>query len=308
MATLFLLLLALAAPGRAYERSDLVGVGTRTPTGYDELFFAGWGQGCSAGLRYFSYAPTGEVMEGLPVTWSVGSLTIVPGDPRPREDWIYKGITSKAWEKWRADDAAAQLRKRGYLVQGRSERVAPPQPGKPLGPEETLLLSTAAFQLADPVRWPTRNWRIDEVRYSPLGTCLFVVFRDTAAPTDTYRWRLVRVQNPGVRRVRARAHVTRGMRLYQQDADIYRALDELAAAAGMDPDYPVARYHHAVLLALHGRTDEAVAELKTAVSLDPAYRKKAEDAVEFVSLRRDRRFQDLLHPPKAAPKARKEDR
>jgi len=304
MAPVFLLLLALAVPGRTYETAQLVGGGTRTATGYDELLFANWGRGCSAALRYFSYAPTGETMEGLPVTWGIGSLTIHPGEPRPREDWVYKGITSKAWETWRADDAAAALKKKGYLVPGRAERVSPPQPGKAPSPEEALLLSTGAFQLADPVRWPAANYRLDAVHYSPLSTCLFVVFRDTHTPTDTYRYRLIRIQNPGVRRVRARAHVSHGLLLYQ-DGDIYRALEELSTAASMDPDYSVARYHHAVLLATHGRIEEALSELKIAAARDPQYAKKAGDAVEFRPLYRDQRFKALLKSSKARAKEKK---
>jgi len=100
--------------------------------------------------------------------------------------------------------------------------------------------------------------------------------------------------NPDVRRKRARAHVTNGLYLYKERSDIYAAEEELAIAAEMDSDYPLALYYHAALLSTHGLFERALARLRAAVKLKPAYAKKARKAPEFEALRKDLRFIDIV--------------
>lgn len=299
-----------AATSRAGSAEDdgkvyvpkLVDTGTRTLTGYDEFRFLGWNDGCSVAYQYLSFPPVGEAMQGVPVRWDIGSWAIRPGEVEPRVSWVEHGIAGSSWDKARAERGLAWLSKRGYYRQGRMERVRRPQETDPQGLEPALP-STTTFQLGYKTLWPPPKFKLSEVYYSPLATCGFFVFRDTTNVRDSYTFKLVRIQNPGVRHLRARMHVSDGLMLYQA-SDIYGALQELATASAIDPDYALARYHHAVLLTTHGAPEEALEELAAALTLDPKFLEQAKTAVEFAKLRKTPQYKKMAREAAARLKAR----
>ncbi|MBI2362058.1 MAG: hypothetical protein HYV15_01565 [Elusimicrobia bacterium] len=178
----------------------------------------------------------------------------------------------------------------------RFRRVAD-QPGL-----ESFLMSTASFKTDPPLAGIPERFRFSRVYYSPLGSCALFMFQDAANPRDGIRTVLARLPEPGIRHARARAHVTNGLLFYRNEADLGAAEAELAVASAMDPRHGLARYHHAVLLTLHGRFDEAIASLKAAVARNGEYADEARRAPEFEPLRADTRFTRILD---SAPKTRK---
>lgn len=290
---ILLLAALLAAPISAFAASStFVEVGTRTITGYDEFTFLGWRDGCSAALQYFSYPPIGASMWGLPDTWLIGSVTIPPDTVNPKARWVSRGITAMAWNKDEAIQRTEELLREGYVAGGHVERIRDAKVADRPGLAH-IIQSTTTFRLGYRTKWPPRRYKLREVHYSPLGTCAMLVFRYPRRPRRSYRWKLVRLLNPDVRRKRARAHVTNALLLYQE-TDLYGAEDELAIAADMDPEYPAALYHHARLLAAHGRFDEAIVSLGAAVDHDKRYGEKAKKAIEFVEIRRRPVFKDIV--------------
>ena len=275
----------------------LVETGTRTLTGYDEFWFIGWNDSCAVAYQYLSFPPVGEALQGVPVRWDIGSLDILPGEVEPRVSWVDHGIAGSSWDLARAQQGLASLSKRGYYRKGRVERIRQPEKTDP--PElDPVLLTTASFQLGYKTLWPPANFKLRDIYYSPLATCAFFVFRDLKNPRDSHAFKLVRIQNPGIRHQRSRIHVSNGLLLYQA-ADIYGSLEELSAASAIDPDYALARYHHSVILTTHGRNDEALDELAAALKLDPRFAQEAKTAIEFRNVRKDRRFKALLRGAEA---------
>lgn len=278
------LVLALLLPGLAAAQDGrVVDTGRATRTGYDEFRFIGFSQACSAAIEYFSYPPTGKGLQGVPEAWKIGTITLDPGSKRETESWRYAGVIQEAWRRAEADMALETLAREGYDRPGAPEKVR----DAPLAKHPDLariLPNPRTFQLGYRTQWPEAPWRLAGVHYHPLGNCALVLFRDERRPRDSWRWKLVKILNPGVRRKRARAHLTNGLLLYEA-ADIYGALEEAAIAAAMDPGYAAARYHHAVLLAAHGKFDQALVELEAAVAADPDFKAKAREAVEFERLR-----------------------
>jgi len=272
--------------------SKLVETGTRTLTGYDEFRFIGWNDSCSVAYQYLSFPPVGEALQGVPVRWDIGSWSILPEEVEPRVSWVEHGIAGSSWDRGRAQRGLAWLAKRGYYRKARVERIRQPAENDP--PElDPILASTAAFQLGYKTLWPPENFKLREVYYSPLATCAFFVFRDLKNARDSYTFKLVRIQNPSIRHQRSRMHVSNGLIFYRA-ADIFGALEELATASAIDPDYALARYHHAVLLTTHGMNDEALDELAAALKLDPRFAEEAKKAIEFKKVRKDRRFKALI--------------
>ncbi|MFH1724413.1 MAG: tetratricopeptide repeat protein [Elusimicrobiota bacterium] len=288
-----LLSLLLAPPAVARPATLIVEQGTRTVAGYDEFLFLGWNDACSVAIQYFGYPPAGQGLQGIPDRWRIGSFTIPPDDVDEEIYWAYRWKEGRHWDRTASEKATEKLLREGYTVSGRVETIRDAPTADQPGLDE-ILHSTATFEIAYRMTWPPSQYRLTHVHYSPLGTCVFFVFRDLTAPRDGYRTKLARIHNPGVRRKRARAHATNGLLLYKQGVDLYAAEEELAIAVATDPDYPLGRYYHAMLLALHGRFEESLEDLKEAVARDPRYAKKAEEAVEFESLYRDQRFKAIV--------------
>lgn len=271
-------------PGLASAQDGrVVDTGRATRAGYDEFRFVGFNKACSAAIEYFSYPATGKGLQGVPEAWKIGTITLEPGSKREIESWRYAGVIQEAWRRAEADMALESLAREDYGRPGFPEtvRAAPPAKHPDLG---KILPNPRILRSGYRVRWPKAPWRLAGVRYHPLGNCALVLFRDEARPRESWSWKLVRLLDPGVRRERARAHLTNGLLLYEA-SDIYGALEETAIAAAMDPGYAAARYHHAVLLAAHGKFDLALVELEAAVGADSDFKAKARTAVEFERLR-----------------------
>ncbi|MDE2293764.1 MAG: hypothetical protein KGL53_16915 [Elusimicrobia bacterium] len=297
-----LLALALSVPARA-QTTTVVEVGTATRTGYEEFSVLGWGQGCSVALEYLRYPPQGQGLSGIPDAFRVGTLTLAPDADAAKERWVYDG-SSGGFSRRTLRAAEARLRgperyeRPGTVERNRWAPVAD-QPGL-----AALLTSTEAFHTDPPLTGLDPRFRFKDVYYSPLLSCALFVFKDPDSPHDGTRWRLARLSDPGVRRKRARAHVSNALLYYRNRADLYSAEAELAVASDMDPRYALARYYHAVLLTAYGRFDEALASLKVAVQQDGIWARQAREAPEFDPLRGDERFQAVLAA--AAPLKRKE--
>jgi len=288
-ACLLTIVIALAAaPAAAVEKA-----GRQTAYGYDELTFLGWNDACSVAFQYFSYPPVGDGLRGTPDAWRVGRLTIDPGTVDVEAQWVDQGKSSLAWDKNRVNKMTEELIRTGYAPAGTVEiiREAPVYERRGL---RHILHSTAAFQLSYHTTWPKPAFKLGEIHYSPLSNCAFLVFRNSWTPRDSYRYKLVRMLNPGVRRKRARAHVTNAIFLYKERTDIYAAEEELRIAAAMDPEYPLALYYHAVMLANHGRYDESLQRLEAAIKYKPEYAAKSQQEPEFETLWKDTRFRKLV--------------
>lgn len=292
MRSLLLAALLCAPASTLAAKNTFIEGGTRTITGYDEFLFLGWKDGCSAALQYFSYPPLGTVMAGLPDTWLIGSITIPPDTVDPKARWVSRGISALAWRKSEAIQLTEVLVREGYVPNGHIERIRDAQVAVRPGLAH-VIHSTTAFRLGYRTKWPPKRYRLRTIHYSPLGTCALMVFRYPKRPRRSYRWKLVRLLNPDVRRKRARAHVTNGLLLYKE-ADLYGAEEELEIAADMDPEYPTALYHHSRLLAAHGRFDEALISLGAAVDRDQRFQFSAKKAIEFQELHRRPVFKDIV--------------
>jgi hypothetical protein len=287
-------MLCLLAASSASAQSSSMGIvdtGTRTARGYDELIFLGWNNACSVAIQYFSYPPIGEGLEGVPDTWASGTITIEPGSVDVIKNWVDRGITSQAWDRKESTQKTEEMLRTGYAPTGRVEilREAPVADHPSL---EHIIHSTAAFRLGYKKTWPPRRFALERIHYSPLGNCAFLIFRSLPNPRDSHRYRLVRLLNPGVRRMRARAHVTNGLLLFK-DSDMVGAEEELSIATETDPEYPLALYHHSRLLAAHGRFEEAFEKLIAAIKRDKKYAEKAKNAVEFESVNKRSLFKKI---------------
>lgn len=297
-----LLALALSAPADAAPRPYLVRGGTATLTGYEEFSHLGWGDACSIAVKYLRFPKEGVGMRGIPDAFRVGIISLGPQDDKQAERWTYASDKGTGYSPESLAAVSEELRDKGRHDQAgtverlRFRRVAD-QPGL-----EDFLMSTAAFRTDPVISGIPDRFRFSAVYYSPLGSCALFLFQDAGNHRDGIRTVLARLPEPGIRHQRARAHVTNGLLFYRNEADLAAAEAELAVAATMDPRYGLARYHHAVLLTLHGRFDEAVASLKAAVARNAEYADEARRAPEFDALREDGRFLAILA---SAPPARR---
>jgi hypothetical protein len=275
---------ALGAPAK------ISAVRSFSKTGYDELAFLGWNDACSCALQYQRYPPAGQQLQGVPDGWRLGAASIAPAAKEMTEKWVYRSEPGFSWDPDRAAAAIAALQRAGYTRAGFVEAVRAGPTGRT--DLETSLRSPAPLAQGQTVSWPKPPFALRQVFYSPLAVCALAVFKNEASPRDSFRWKLVRLLDPGVRRARARAHLENGLLAYD-NADIYAAAEETGIAAAMMPDMPSARYQNARMLATHGRFDESLAELEAAIRLDPVYKKEARGSLEFGGLKKDLRFQDL---------------
>lgn len=294
-ALLSLLLLAPARPAGAQSSvgASAASVQTGGRPAREEFELLGFGDACSAAFRYYRYPATGEGLEDNPVWGRVGIVTLAPDATRETVQWVFEQAGGLNFDKAMAAVAAENVGRSGWTRKGWTETVRPEPAANRPGLDE-LIRSTVSFDLGYAVHdWPAPPFRLSRVVYSPLSTCALAVFERDRAPTDAFRWKLVRLP-ADARRARAQAHVVNAQLLYADYGDIYLALEEAATAAAMDPRFSEGRYKHAVLLAAHGRFDEALKELEASIALDRRYARMAKDAIEFQDVRRQGRFKELI--------------
>ena len=274
---LIVLLSAGSALGQAIER--------------ETFSTAGWNDACSVAVAHYGYPPLGQGLRDDPVLTEIGTLTIGPGEQSARAQWDINWAGVGTWQPGQAARALSDLAAAGYSQAGFAELVRPHRLASQAGPAQ-VLLSTAAFSMRSTAGWPSRGWNWDQVVYSPLGNCALFVFRADRQDAAFYSFLLLRVYDPSARGRRAQAHLDSAGLAYDA-GDLPGALEESAIAAQMVPDLAQARYRHAAMLCLSGRSDESLAELDAALRLDPNLKAKAPHDPDFESLRAFSHFQSL---------------
>jgi hypothetical protein len=275
-----LLLLWLAAPARA-EKRILVPIERQT------LAVIGWNRSCSVAFDIRGYPFLGDASIQDPVQTRVGSLGIAPGSEEARSRVLVSRDGVDSWSANLVRDAYAKLKAEGYTRQGYDESVRPEEIVDDPSLRD-ILLTTAAFHTRAKDLLPA-PWRLAEVHYTPVvATCALLVYQKDRI----FALRLVRVENPAVRRDRARAHLENGLRLLEP-GDRLGALAETGIAAKMTPDWAPALFHHAEQLCVNGQTEAALDELAAAVKADPAYKQKAADSKDFADIAWMPRFKSL---------------
>lgn len=264
----------------------------RARYGYEEVVVLAWNEACSIGIRHYRYPGS---VEGAPVDpmWGrLGAVSLDPGETRAKVNWLLQVKPGYAYYKGYQTAAEDQLNRGGYTRNGFVERVRtePVASGRGL---ESLIKSTASLEVGYNVAYASAPHALSRVYYSPLGTCAFLVFERPGIPPDLFKYQLVRVPVE-TRRKRAEAHITNALLLYKKDGDLYGALEEAEIAAGMDPRLAEARYRYAALLSAHGRFEEALKELREAVTLERSYAKTARAAIEFEDLWKQPRFKQAI--------------
>lgn len=276
-----LLLLVLAAPLAAQEPQ----------LEREELTLLGWNDACSVAVKHHSYPVRGTAIYGEPIGTRLGTVTIPPGEQGLKARWFYEATGPNTFDAARIARIEKDLRKLGYRRKGYPETVRPnPSRAQP-GLAETIL-STATLSLRGGLSWPGRGWRWSGADYSPLGTCALLIFDSLEAPPRK-AWLMARTYNPRLRLERSRAHAANARLLFSA-GELEEATAEAGTAAALAPEAALSRYVHAALLAMSGRDDEAVAELKAAIELDPRKRKEARADRDFETLRQRRDFRDLV--------------
>lgn len=86
---------------------------------------------------------------------------------------------------------------------------------------------------------------------------------------------------------------------YYRKKNYDQALRLFTTATEVDPNDATARYNHACVLSLLGRTNEALITLSEALALDPGLTKTAELDVDFKNIRGFIRFRELVSAPAA---------
>jgi tetratricopeptide (TPR) repeat protein len=264
----------------------------RGRVGYEEVIVNGWGAGCSVAIRHFRYPPAAEGTQMDPNWGRLGTVTLEPDKRQPTVNWFMQVKDGSPYYKGWMIAAEDQLSRAGYETQGFYERVRP-DPVAPNRDLEPLIKSTASLRVGYTVAYASAPYALSRVYYSPLGNCAFLVFERPGYPPNLFKYQLVRVPVE-VRRERAQAHLTNALLLYKNLNDVYGALEEAATAASMDPRLAEARYHHAAMLAVHGRFEDSLKELREAVQLDPNYGKVARKAIEFEDLWKQPRFKQAI--------------
>jgi hypothetical protein len=252
----------------------------------------GWNEGCAVAFEHLYYPKLGQAVAGDPISTHLGTAMIHPG----REDYVARWVL-QAEGKFSRDErqvakAKADLRAAGYTRAGYPELIQDAPVGdQPLLAETLLSTATLATRLKNTNAWPGPEWRWAGGSYSPLGTCALLAYELRGSPRH-YRLLLLRIYNPRVRRERAYAHASNARLLFNA-GNLPVAATEAETAALLDPDLPIGRYEHAAMLSMNGYPAEAVKELAAAIRLEPKYRGKARDDVDFDNLRERDDFKDL---------------
>lgn len=269
-----LLVLASAAFPQAVER--------------ETLRVLGWNKACSVAVEHLGYPFLGDAIQAEPIMTRVGTITIEPGAQKAKEHWLCAWDGRRSFLPEEEREAINKLSKDGYTLPGFTEILR-----HAIAPERDLprlIASTDSFRTQSPGPWPAAGWRLERVYYSPLAnTCGLLVYRKEKKTNDFFKLLLVRIGNPAIRFDRAVSRVTNA-RLLKEKGALADALREAADAAAFAPEHPDARYHHAALLHLAGRIEEAVTELEAAIQIDKRLMKKARQDEDFSGLSWHPRF------------------
>lgn len=281
MTSLSLLLLAVPAFSQAVDR--------------ETLRLIGWNKACSAAIERLGYPEIGQAIADEPVFTRIGTVTIEPGEEKSKEKWLRSWDGRRSFQPEEAHDALAKLKKEGYVLPGFTETLR-----HKVAPERDLprlVSSTESFRSKSPGPWPGPGWRFEKVYYSPLAsTCALLVYKKEDEKKDFFKILLVRVGNPAIRFDRAVSRTTNA-RILQEKGALPDALQDAADAAGFAPEHSVARYHHAAILYLSGRIENAVTELEEAIKIDRGLRKKARQDGDFSGLSWHPRFRQAVGLP-----------
>lgn len=277
MRFLALLLISLPAAAIDIEREDFKVIG--------------WNDACGVAVERYAYPKFGQAIYGEPVTTRVGTIAIVTATPVVQTNWMLEADGPNTYDLPAIERLRKQLRKIGFERPGFPEtiRVGAATSDKP-GTAD-IIFSTATLE-ARPAEWPGPEWLWAGANYNPLSTCALLVYA-RAGERERYKFVLTRIYNAASRGDRARAHTTNGRNLFD-DGDLAGALAETETGAAMAPEIAATRYHYAAMLALSGRDEKAMAELRAAVRIDPRFASKAADDLDFDSLRVRKDFLDLV--------------
>jgi tetratricopeptide (TPR) repeat protein len=257
----------------------------------EELTLLGWNDACSVAVKHHSYPTRGTAIYGEPIGTRLGTMTITPGEQAQKARWFYEASGPNTYDAARIARIEKDLRKLGYKRKGYPETVRPDPSRAQPGLAETIL-TTATLNLRGGLAWPGKEWRWSGADYSPLGTCALLIFDSVEAPPRK-AWLMARTYNPRLRLERSRAHAANARLLFSA-GELEAATAEAGTAAALAPEAALSRYVHAALLAMSGRDDKAVAELRAAIALDPRKRQEAREDADFESLRARRDFRDLV--------------
>lgn len=283
-----LLLLFAAVPVRALDAER------------EELSVIGWDTACSVAVTHLAFPRLGDAIVAEPIGTQIGTLTIPPGGQKAAPDWKADWGGANSWSAGTAQKAVSELVAAGYDHRGFPEEIRPDRiaPQRDL---EEIIRSTDTLGARGAKDWPEADWIPRRINYNRLATCALVVFERKQAGKPFFRYVLARLYNTSARVVRSRAHLNNGLLLFGE-GDLPGALAETAIAAGLYPQGPANRYHHAAMMALSGYLEESIAELAEALKLKPEYRAQALKDLDFESVRKHPRFKALMKPPeKPAP-------
>ncbi len=254
----------------------------------------GWNDACGVGITILSYPKVGEAIAGDPISTRVGTVNIPVAKDLSETVWTLQADGPLSFAQKDLDKAEKDLKAAGYSRPGYPEIIQ----DVPVGDQPLLaeaILSTGTLKPRLKSGWPGPEWRWSGANYNPLGTCGLLVYDSRAEPLH-YRFLLLRVYNTRLRTDRSYAHASNS-RLLFDTGNLDAAAVEAETAALLDPELPIARYEHAAMLALTGRTDQAMDELKAAVKLDPKYAAKARSDEDFDELKDREDFRETTRRP-----------
>jgi tetratricopeptide (TPR) repeat protein len=256
---------------------------------HQEWRVVGWNDACGVALTVLSYPKLGEALVGEPISTRAGVLTIPTGKDDAATNWTLAADGPFSFSQKDLDKAESDLRRGGFNRAGYPETILDvPVGDQPLLAEAILSTGTLSPRLKN--GWPGYEWRWSGANYNGLATCGLLVYENREDPRH-YRFLLLRVYNPRTRTDRGYAHASNARLLFNA-GNLDAGAAEAETAALLAPDLPIARYEHAAMLALTGRADLAMDELKAAVKLDPKYGAKARSDEDFAELRGRDDFKD----------------
>ncbi len=257
----------------------------------EEYKIIGWNDACSVALEHYAFPKLGEAIQDDPVMTRVGTLSITAQKPAAETRWALEADGANTYDEPAIRRIRRELREAGYNRTGFDEIIPASATAGPPGSVE-IILSTAVLG-ARSGSWPdAQQWRWGRAHYNPLGTCALLVY-EKIGERDRFQFLLTRIDNARARSDRGRAHATNGRRLFH-NGDLDGALAETEIGAKLAPELADTHYHHAAMLALTGRIDDAMRELLISAKIDRRFVEKAAKDEDFDSLRGRQDFQELL--------------
>ena len=251
----------------------------------------GWNDACGVAVERYAYPKLGQAIYGEPVTTRVGTIAIVTATPVVQTNWMLESDGPNTYDLRAIERLRKDLKKIGFERPGFAERIRLDVATSDKPGTADIIFSTATLE-ARPSEWPGPEWRWAGAEYNPLTTCALLVYA-RAGERERYKFVLTRIYNAASRGDRARAHTTNGRNLFD-DGDLAGALTETETGAKTAPELAATRYHYAAMLALSGRDEEAMVELRAAIKRDARFADKAAEDLDFDSLRVRRDFLELV--------------